>query len=80
MQLVIARQGLKAAELPGHLFGHGTLSALWSDGLDLSNIIDELVRSGDLVEVEYVLPNISYRSKSFLLPGGTRVRLTETST
>lgn len=38
------------------------------------DIIDEMVSAGELVEIEYVLPTMNYRVKSFLLPAGTEVR------
>ena len=33
--------------------------------------IDELVAAGELVEIEYILPAMTYRTKSFLFPKGT---------
>ena len=39
--------------------------------------IQALIDSGDLVEVEYILPSINYRIKSFLLPKGTKILLNE---
>lgn len=38
---------------------------------DLPAILEEMVSEGKLVEVEYLLPNMNYRIKSFLLPAGT---------
>jgi hypothetical protein len=36
-------------------------------------MIAELCAEGELVEVEYVLPNMTYRVKTFLLPKGTEI-------
>lgn len=38
-------------------------------------LVDELVAEGRLVEVEYVLPNLSFRAKSYLFPTGTKVKI-----
>lgn len=45
-----------------------------SKARDLPAIIEEMVSEGKLVEVEYLLPNMNYRIKSFLLPAGTVVK------
>ena len=42
---------------------------------DIVQTIDSLVRRGHLVEIEYVLPSMDYRIKSFLLPADTNVTL-----
>lgn len=39
----------------------------------VSEIVDRLIAEKKLVEVEYVLPALSYRAKSFLLPAGSSV-------
>ena len=41
---------------------------------DIPAIIEEMVSEGKLVKVEYLLPNMNYRIKSFLLPAGTVVK------
>lgn len=40
---------------------------------DVIDAIDRLVNEGRIVEVEYVLPSMTYRIKSFLLPASTMV-------
>jgi hypothetical protein len=40
---------------------------------DLPAIIDQMVKDGELVEIEYVLPDMNYRIKSFYLPKGTEI-------
>jgi len=42
---------------------------------DLEFVINELINENELVEVEYALPNMDYRIKSFILPGGTKVKV-----
>ncbi len=36
--------------------------------------LEELVKSGEVVEVEYVLPEMSYRVKSIFFPKGTQIK------
>lgn len=47
---------------------------------DILALILEMVDEGELVEVDYVLPNLNYRIKSFLLPKGTEVRCANLTT
>ena len=42
---------------------------------DVIELLDELIGEGRLVEVEYVLPAMSYRVKSLLFPAGTEIFL-----
>lgn len=35
--------------------------------------INQMVEDGEILEIEYVLPHIDYRIKSFYLPKGARV-------
>ena len=39
------------------------------------DLIDKLVNKGDLIEIEYVLPDFPWRIKSFLLPKGTKIMI-----
>jgi len=41
--------------------------------IDWPSILQEAIRDKRVVEVEYVLPELSYRIKSFILPKGTEV-------
>ena len=38
-----------------------------------TELINELIDEGKLVEIEYVLPELEFRVKSYLLPSGTKV-------
>ena len=60
--------GLKATELPARL-------PIPIEGVDLVALIQELIDEGSLIEIEYVLPGMPYRAKSFLLPAGTYVSI-----
>lgn len=59
-------QGCKAMEL----IASKNLNAYdfsWPDA------IEEAVQRGKIIEIEYMLPNMNWRIKSFYLPGGTRI-------
>ena len=64
-------QGCKATEL----IAHERILSLVAEGHKVVEMIAELCDEGELVEVEYVVPNISYRIKSFLLPKGTQISI-----
>ena len=57
-----ARQGLKAIEL----VVEGSRERIFLS----SDAIEEAVLTGDIVEIEYIVPNMPGRIKSFLLPKG----------
>ena len=64
-------QGCKAVPLATH----PKLARIFGD-YHPGTIFDEMVKEGMLVEVQYELPNMSYRTKCFYLPGGTKARIT----
>ena len=41
---------------------------------DIPDLLDELVGEGKILEIEYNLPEMPERIKSFYLPAGTKVR------
>lgn len=43
--------------------------------IDIVVFINDLVKEGEIVEVEYELPSMSYRAKSLYFPKGTTIRL-----
>jgi hypothetical protein len=45
---------------------------------ELMELVDELVEEGRLIEVEYTLPQMPYRTKSFLFSAGTEINIRET--
>lgn len=70
--MVEESQGCKATELVCRI------AELHDEELmsfDITFLIQELVDAKELVEVEYTLPNVSYRLKSFLLPKGTEAKI-----
>ncbi len=40
---------------------------------DISELLEELVREDRIVEIEYILPSLEFRVKSFFLPVGTEI-------
>jgi hypothetical protein len=72
--LVTNIQGCKATELPVILAeAYDSRDEDHQLPEDFVAIVDELIKSGKLVEVSYVLPNLPNREKSFLLPPGTQI-------
>ena len=67
---VTQKQGCKATELMGE---RAVVQAMLDANSDTITAIEDLVKSGELVEIEYILPTIPYRIKSFLLPRGSSV-------
>lgn len=47
---------------------------------EISKIIDELILSEYLIEIEFIVPNMDYRVKSFLLPAGTEIKIRDSKT
>lgn len=43
--------------------------------INVNDVITSLIEDGELIEIEYVLPALSYRVKSFILPAGTIVEV-----
>jgi len=60
-------QGCKATVLVTEL-------AVDNPKIDWPSILQEAIRDKQVVEVEYILPELNYRIKSFILPKGTEVR------
>jgi hypothetical protein len=69
--MVASKQGCKATELVADKEVLPVIPA----GFDIPKLIQELVWEQKLVEVEYSLPDMEWRCKSFLLPGKTEVRV-----
>ena len=71
-------QGIKATELAtlilSELYKNKEYSNLLTDK-DYLNYLDEMVKDKEIVEVEYILPSMEYRIKSFYLPKGTIVTI-----
>lgn len=70
VHLIDGKQGAKATELAAD---KRIFEILGKE--NLFDLLEELIEEKRVVEVEYSLPNMSYRLKSFLLPGGSEVKV-----
>lgn len=84
-RVVEGRQGCKATEVVVFMLEH--VQSYPEDepeeGIAPSTLLpalEEMVRDGELCEVEYTLPDMEYRLKSFLLPKDTQVSVRISST
>lgn len=76
IELVSNKPGIKGTELVTEVVSAYYKSELVSPtGSDETTIesINHLVKKGELVEVEYVLPTMTYRVKSLYFPKGTEI-------
>ena len=67
-KLICDKQGIKAVTLASDPEIYKVL-----DNECFLDIMEELVKEGRVVEIEYSIPSMSYRVKSFYLPGGSVV-------
>lgn len=68
--MVVEMQGCKITELiPVFMKKHHQLVGIY----DLIEVINSMIDDGDLVSIDYVLPSMNYRIKSFILPAGTKI-------
>lgn len=65
-------QGCKATELAA--FVSLSLTGGISNPQQFTDELDALIVEGSIVEIEYTLPEMEYRVKSFLLPKGAVVK------
>lgn len=65
-QEVVAAQGCKATELAAR-------SAFVHYDFPFSMALEEAVKRGRIREVEYSIPGMEWRAKSFLLPQGSNI-------
>lgn len=72
IRVVTEKNGCKAAEVACHLNPETLMRPdLMADGFIAA--LDRLVESGEIVSVDYTLPDSEWRGRSFLLPKGSRV-------
>ena len=67
---VFAVQGCKVTQLVAN---EEIVLSCQATGLSLPKLVEELIESGELLEVEYTVPNLGFRAKSFLLPRGSEI-------
>jgi hypothetical protein len=76
---VTNKPGIKATELVVEvmmlLSESGSTLPERGSGEGIVNTLNDLVSEQEVVEVEYVLPTMTYRVKSLYFPKGTKVKL-----
>ena len=76
-KLVTEKQGCKVTELVvATVKGLANLMD-WNELDRIPAIVDQMIKEGEILEVEFVLPLMSWRCKSFLLPKGTEIKLSK---
>ena len=69
VEIVTEKQGCKATELCA------IKELIFKDCKPIPELIDELIEEERIFEIEYVLPAMNYRIKSFLLPAETQIKM-----
>jgi hypothetical protein len=64
-------QGLKGVELVTKVMSNN----LTINNNELMDTLFDMIERGEFVEIEYELPNMGYRTKSFIVPKGTKVNV-----
>lgn len=67
--------GIKATDLILKLISTNPLP----EDLNYISCIEKLVQDGDIIEIEFNVPKMDYRIKSFYLPHGTRIKIVDNS-
>ncbi len=73
LDIINSRQGVKAVELVLAIMDDVNPIRFNQDEFHLA--LNELIEFGEIIEIEYILPNIEYRVKSFYLPKGTKFEI-----
>jgi len=67
--VVTKLQGCKGTEL----VCQPEFISVYKAGFDLVEIIEEMIKENELIEIEYTIPQLDYRVKSFYLPKGSKL-------
>jgi predicted phage-related endonuclease len=68
--IIEEKPGIKITELVAY-FSRYKYDFIYIDTLD------QMVREGHIIELEYVLPTMDYRVKSMYFPKGTKIKILE---
>lgn len=71
--LGLISNGIKATDLVVQL----VTQFISIDSVEVVKVINDLVKQGEIIEIEYTLPNMDYRIKSFYLPKGTHIEISK---
>lgn len=70
LALINANSGLKAVELVCKVMG--VVNPLMFKNIEYQDTLEQLLKEGEIVELEYILPQLNYRVKSLYFPKGTK--------
>lgn len=71
LQVIKESQGIKTTELALKVMAEIGPGSFDKDKFELS--LAQLIHGKEIIEVEYVLPNMDYRMKAIYFPKGTRL-------
>lgn len=71
LEIIKNSTGIKSVELALKVMAEIGPSKFDTDKFQLT--LAQLVNGREIIEVEYVLPNVSYRTKAIYFPKGTRL-------
>jgi hypothetical protein len=74
VRTVYEKQGIKATEL-ACIAAKAAVENNWDRREPFPDLVERMIQEGRIKEVEYCVPQIPQRIKSFLLPSGARIRL-----
>lgn len=66
LEKIVGLQGMKATQI-------ATEFAVELQDFNVPELLDQMVKEGKIIEIEYTLPEMTWRCKSFYLPGGADV-------
>jgi ribosome biogenesis SPOUT family RNA methylase Rps3 len=75
LKLISENPGIKGVELAIKTITSIAEKGLPINNLDFVNELEKLVHAGDIIELEYILPQMDYKIKSMFFPKGTEFRI-----
>ena len=74
VRTVYEKQGIKAVEL-ACIAAKTAVENDWDMREPFPDLLERMIQEGRIKEIEYCVPQLPQRIKSFLLPSGARIRL-----
>lgn len=74
VRTVYEKQGIKAVKL-ACIAAKTAVENGWDMREPFPDLLERMIQEGRIKEVEYCVPQLPQRIKSFLLPSGARIRL-----
>lgn len=68
-------EGITAVELAEKIIAHSVTYNLNWKYLEIMEILKELLDSGEIIELVYILPDGNYTCKTMIFPKGTKIQL-----